>query len=235
MHDHAGISSTTTSSSAVPLASISTTMIILFSLLLLAVCHCSSHIPHHENDPNLQPDSQSNSEQFTFFSKLSHAFSLLNHGKSTESPNLQTSPEQTTLIPFKFPLPRSYGLTTARTIGKMMGCDYEKVQCILVRMVCALVQFHVQRLFKLRNYKFAAPNRVKCVGKGWNANPDEWFHSLMTAFFPHTLLSWEGFFVPIQVKNIGFGPFEVVRGEARLNTLSSLGAQMLCLRLRVNS
>ena len=205
-------------------------MILFVFCLLLLPCHFCSH-QSCEDDPNPQPVSES----IAFFSKLSQTFTLLNHGESTEPASTEGLPKQA-LIPFEFPSLPSYGPITSRRIAKLMGCDYQRIQCVLVRTIYRLLQFHIQGMFNLKNYKFAAPNPYAYTGAGWSRNPDLWFRALMTAFFPHANLTYVQFSNSVKIKNIEFGQFGVVREDGpSMEYVSLHQTSMLPLRASTSS
>ena len=163
-----------------------------FLYFLVTFCHCCSQKPHEDN-ADQQADPPHRLETSTFFSKLSQTFTLFNQGELAEQTTLEKSSEHAMIIPFEFPLLPSYGVTTVKKIAKIMGCEDQRVQSVLVRIIYRLLQFHVKRLFGLISYEFAVPRGNRYTEVKWSLNPDAWFSSLMAAFFPYATMSWVDF------------------------------------------
>lgn len=209
-------------------------MVLHFLYLLVAFCSCSSYNPHKDGlDQELGPPDPP--KGFTFFSKLSQTFALLNRDVSTEQISLEEPPGVVTTIPFEFPFPSSYGMTHFSKIAKMVGTDGQHVQSIFVRIIYRLLQFHIKRLFKLNNYEYAVPRGNRYTGVEWDSNPDAWFSSLMTAFFPEASLSHLELDVPARIKNAHFRQFDGVKEGDHLEFFPVLNndSAQACMRIPV--
>lgn len=148
-----------------------------------------------------------------FFIKLAIEFFLLSIRPLTKTSLPNRFDDTLTHVPFNFPRFKSYGLRQCEKMASITGLELERITLALTKLIYRLLQFHVKRLFKLREFDFAVPKTRRYDGVGWDVNPELWFLAMLHNILPGCVLSVADCEKPSIIKGVHVTPFEFIKSD----------------------
>ena len=140
--------------------------------------------------------------------KLAIALSQVFNYEGLEVVSTNMSHSDPFTVPFTFPTSTSYDMDLSRELSKKCGTTPQRVFSILIQITCALLHFHIKRLFKLDPLEPFIPIPNENAGIKWEDNPQDWFTILLNAIMPGATIDVHEFAEPVEINRVYAKPFQ---------------------------
>ena len=120
------------------------------------------------------------------------------------------------LVPFTFPISDSYDMDLSTELSKKAEISSQRMFSILVQIICALLHFHIARLFNLEPSEPFILNPQKNDRAEWEHDSYDWFVLLLGAIMPGAIFNLLGHDGQIIVNRIYVKPFQFLKKDDNL-------------------
>ena len=119
-------------------------------------------------------------------------------------------------IPFTFPIFSSYDMDLSEKLSEKAGISSQRMFSVLVQIIYRLLQFHIQRLFKIDPSEPFIFSPDEYSRMQWEDSHQDWFAILLSAIMPGAIAKVFIEDVPIEVNHIYAKPFQFLKNNDNL-------------------